>query len=204
MSQTENQWETWALNGTLDQMGLINIYRAFHPKAAEHTVFSNAHGTFSRIDHMLGYKTSLGKFKKTEILSAKKHASISTKASFQTTTLEINYKKKNCKKHKHVETKQYATKQPMDHWRNQIEFRKHLKTNENVHTMIQTQWDAAKVILRGKSIMIQAYLRKQEISQINNLNLHLKQLEKEQQTKTKVNRMKEIITIRAEINEIET
>jgi len=70
--------------------------------------------------------------------------------------------------------------------------------------MIQTQWDAAKVILRGKSIMIQAYLRKQEISQINNLNLHLKQLEKEQQTKTKVNRRKEIITIRAEINEIET
>ena len=93
----------------------LNFYRAFHPKAAEHTVFSNAHGTFSRIDHMLGYKTSLGKFKKTEILSAKKHASISTKASFQTTTLEINYKKKNCKKHKHVETKQYATKQPMDH-----------------------------------------------------------------------------------------
>ena len=70
--------------------------------------------------------------------------------------------------------------------------------------MIQTQWDAAKVILRGKSIMIQAYLRKQEISQINNLNLHLKQLETEQQTKTKVNRRKEIITIRAEINEIET
>ena len=69
--------------------------------------------------------------------------------------------------------------------------------------MIQTQWDAAKVILRGKSIMIQAYLRKQEISQINNLNLHLKQLEKEQQTKTKVNRRKEIITIRAEIYEKE-
>ena len=47
---------------------------------------------------MLGYKTSLGKFKKTEILSAKKHASISTKASFQTTTLEINYKKKKTAK----------------------------------------------------------------------------------------------------------
>ena len=74
----------------------------------------------------------------------------------------------------------------MDHWRNQTELRKHLKTNENVHTMIQTQWDAAKVILRGKSIMIQAYLRKQEISQINNLNLHLKQLEKEQQQKLKL------------------
>ena len=54
--------ETQALNNTLDQMDLIDIYRAFHPKAAEHTFFSNAYGTFSRIDHMLGHKASLSKF----------------------------------------------------------------------------------------------------------------------------------------------
>ena len=64
--------------------------------------------------------------------------------------------------------------------------------------------DAAKAVLRMKFIAIQSYLMKQEKSQINNLTLPLKQLEKEQQTKTKVNRRKEIITIRAEINEIET
>ena len=64
--------------------------------------------------------------------------------------------------------------------------------------------DAAKAVLRGKFIAIQAYLRKQEKSQINNLNLHLKELEKEEQTKPKVSRRKEIINIRAEINEIET
>ena len=52
-------------------MDLIDIYRAFHPKAAEYTVFSSAHGTFSRTDHMLGHKASLGKFKKIEILSSK-------------------------------------------------------------------------------------------------------------------------------------
>ena len=51
-------------------MGLIDIYRAFHPKAAEYTFFSSAHGTFSRIKHMLGYKESLGKFKKIEIMSS--------------------------------------------------------------------------------------------------------------------------------------
>ena len=64
--------------------------------------------------------------------------------------------------------------------------------------------DAAKAVLRMKFIAIQSYLMKQEKSQIKNLTLTLKQLEKEQQTKTKVNRRKEIITIRAEINEIET
>ena len=48
--------ETQALNDTLDQIDLIDIYRAFHPKAAEYTFFSSAHGTFSRIDRMLGTK----------------------------------------------------------------------------------------------------------------------------------------------------
>ena len=70
--------------------------------------------------------------------------------------------------------------------------------------MIQNLWDAAKAFLRGKFIAIQAYLKKQEKSQINNLTLHLKKLEKEEQTKPKVSRRKEILKIRAEINEIET
>ena len=50
--------ETGALNDTLDQMDLIDIFRAFHPKAAEYTYFSSAHGMLSRIDHMLGCKTT--------------------------------------------------------------------------------------------------------------------------------------------------
>ena len=69
--------------------------------------------------------------------------------------------------------------------------------------MIQTLWDAAKAVLRGKFMVIQAYLRKQGKSQISNLTLHLKQLEKEEQTQPKVSRRKDI-KIRAEINEIET
>ena len=51
-------------------MDLIDIYRAFHPKAAEYTFFSSAHGTFCKIDHMMGHKGSLGKFKKIEIISS--------------------------------------------------------------------------------------------------------------------------------------
>ena len=67
----------------------------------------------------------------------------------------------------------------------------------------QNLWDAAKAVLRGKFIAIQSYLKKQETSQINNLTLHLKQLEKEEQKKTQVSRRKEIIKIRSEIHEKE-
>ena len=84
------------------------------------------------------------------------------------------------------------------------EIKKYLETNDNENTMIQYLWDAAKAVLRGKFIAIQAYLKKQEKSQVNNLTLHLRELEKEEQTKPKVSRRKEIIKIRAEINEIET
>ena len=58
-----------SLNNALDQMHLTGIYRAFHPKEAKCTFFSNAHGTFSKIDHMIGHKISLEKFKKIEIIS---------------------------------------------------------------------------------------------------------------------------------------
>ena len=69
--------------------------------------------------------------------------------------------------------------------------------------MTQNLWDAAKSVLRGKFTAIQSHLKKQEKSQISNLTLHLKQLEKEEQRKPKVSRRKEIIKIRAGINEIE-
>ena len=104
--------EMQALNDTLDKMALIDIYRAFHPKA-DYIFFSSTHCTFSRIDLMLGHKANLQKFKKTEIIT-------STFSDHDVMRLDINYKKKNyIKKHKHVAAKQYATEQPMDHCRNQ-------------------------------------------------------------------------------------
>ena len=65
----------------------------------------------------------------------------------------------------------------------------------------QNLWDAAKAVLRGKFIAIQAYLREQETSQISKLTLHPKQLENKEQNNPKVSRRKEIIKIRSEINE---
>ena len=76
--------------------------------------------------------------------------------------------------------------------------------NENENTTIQNLWDTVKAVLRGKFIAIQAYLKKQEKSQINNLTLHLKQIGKEEMKKLKVSRRKEILKFRAEINARET
>ena len=106
--------EIQALNDILDKIDLISIYRTFHLKPEEYTFFSSAHETFSRIEHMVGHNASPGKFKKIEIIS-------SIFIDHNAIRLEINdkKKKKNCKKHKHVETKQYTTKQAMDHKRNQ-------------------------------------------------------------------------------------
>ena len=60
--------ETQTLNDTIDQLDLMDIYRTLHPKTMNFTFFSSAHGTFSRIDHNLGHKSDLDKFKKTEII----------------------------------------------------------------------------------------------------------------------------------------
>ena len=82
--------ETQALNDTIDQIDLVDIYRTFHPKTADYTFFSNAHRTFSRIHHILGHKSRLGKFKKIEIIS-------SIFSDHNTMRLEINYRGKHVK-----------------------------------------------------------------------------------------------------------
>ena len=61
--------EMQVLNDTLDKMDFIYIFRTLHPNAEEYTFYSSAHGTFSRIDHILGHKSNLSKFKKIEIVS---------------------------------------------------------------------------------------------------------------------------------------
>ena len=79
--------ETQVLNDTLDEMDLIDIFRTFHSNADEYTFFSGAIGTFSMIDHILGHKSKLSKFKKIEIVS-------SVFSNHNAIRLDINYKKK--------------------------------------------------------------------------------------------------------------
>ena len=79
-----------------------------------------------------------------------------------------------------------------------------IEMNENKNTTSQNLWGTVEAVLRGRFIAIQAYLKKQEKSRINNLTLHLKQLEKEEMKNPRVSRRKEILKIRAEINAKET
>ena len=94
--------ETQALNDTFNKMDLIDIYKTFHPKTTVYTFFSHAHGTFSRIDHILGDKLSLGKFKKIEIISG-------IFSYHNAMRLDINHGRKFVKKYKYMEAKQYTT-----------------------------------------------------------------------------------------------
>ena len=175
--------ETQALNDTIHQIDLIDIYRTFHPKIADYTFFSNAHGTFSRIDHILGHKPILGKFKKIEIIS-------SIFSDHNAMRLEMNYREKNVKNtntwrlNNTLLNNQDITEEIKE------EIKKYLEINDNENMTIQNLWDAAKAVLRGKFMAIQSYLKKPEKSEINNLTLHLNELGKEQQTKPKVSRRK--------------
>ena len=83
------------------------------------------------------------------------------------------------------------------------EIKKYLEANDNENTTIHNLWDAAKAVLEGTFIAIQAFFKEQEKSQIDNLTQHLKELEKEEQTKSKVTKRKDITEIREEINKIE-
>ena len=84
------------------------------------------------------------------------------------------------------------------------EIKKFLETNENELTTIQNLWDTTKAVLRGKFIAIQAYLKKIETFQTNNLTLHLQELKGQQKRQPRASRRKEITNIRAELNDIET
>ena len=98
--------------------------------------------------------------------------------------LDINYRKKSVKNtntwrlNNTLLNNQEVTEENIE------EIKKYLETNDNENTMTQNLWDAAKAVLRGKFIAILSYFKKQEKSHINNLTLHLKQLEKEEQNKT--------------------
>ena len=98
--------ETQVLNDTVNDMDLIYTFRRFHSHAEEYTFFSSVHGTFSRKDHILGHKLNLSKFKKSEIVSS----IFSDHNAMRLISITEKKKTKNCKKHKHMDIKQYISK----------------------------------------------------------------------------------------------
>ena len=159
-------------------MDLIAIFRTFHPNAEEYTSFSSAHGTFSRVDHILGHKSNLSKFKKTEII-------LSMFSDHNAMRLDIDYKKKTVRNTKTWRLNNTFLNNQQVTEEIKREIKKFLETNDNENITTQNLWDVAKAVLRGKLIAIQSYLKKQEKHQIDNVTLHLKQLEKEPKRKKK-------------------
>ena len=139
--------ETQALNDTLNKMDLIDIYTTFHPKTTEYTFFSSAHGTFSKIDHILGHKSSLGKVKKIEILS-------SIFSDHNAMRLDINYKKNSVKNTNTWRLNNTLLNNQEITEDIKKEIKKYLERNDNENTTTQNLWDEAKAGLRWKFIAI--------------------------------------------------
>ena len=159
----------------------IDILRAFHPNAEEYTFFSSARGTFSRIDYILGHKSNLSKFKKIQIVS---HIF----SNHNTMRLDINYNTKSVRNTNTWRLNNMFLNNQQVTEEIKREIKTFLETNDNENMTTQNLWDTAKAVLRGKFIAVQSYLKKQEKHQIENLTLHLKQLEKEEQKAPKISR----------------
>jgi hypothetical protein len=133
-------------------MDLADIYRIFHPTTAKYAFFSAAHGTFFKTDYILDQKASLTKFKKTEIIPC----IVSDKNALK---LEIN-NKTHSKKH----PKNWKLNNSMlnDQWvldEIKEEITRFLEVNENENTTYLNLWDTAKAFLRGKFIVMSAYIK---------------------------------------------
>ena len=146
---------------------------------------------------MIGHKASLNKFKKIDIIS-------SIFSDHKGLKLETNLKENTSK---HSKIRRLNSMLLNNEWvKNEIreEIKQFLETNENELTRIQNVWDTAKAVLRGKFIAIQAYLKRIETAQINNLTTHLQELKQQQQRKPRASKSKEITKIRGKLNDIET
>ena len=161
------------------------------------TFFSSAHGTFSSIDHVLSHESNLGKFKKIEIIPI-------IFSDHNAVRLDLNYRKETIKNSNvwRLNNTLVNNQQIIEEIKKETKIC--IEMNENENTTTQNLWDTVKAVIRRRFIAIQAYLNKQEKSQINNLPLHLKQIEKEEMKNPRISRRKEILKMRAEINAKET
>ena len=152
-------------------MYIIGIDRTFYPRTSDYTFFSSEHIRFSRIDHVLGHKSSFNKFKKIENIPS----------IFSDHML---WYKKSTKKNINKPTNMWRLRNTLlknDGSKRNKKWAEKIETNENDNTTYLNFWNAVKAVIGRKFISLQAYLKIQEKSQVNNLTLHLKELGKEGQ-----------------------
>jgi hypothetical protein len=172
------------LKHNIDQMDLADVYRTFHPTSTQYTFFSATHGTFSKIDHILGHKASLSKYKKTETIPC-------ILSDYNALKLELNNKNNSRKYANNWKLKNTLLN---DQWvidEIKEEIKRFLEVNGSENMTYQNLWNTAKSVLRGMFIAMTAYIKRTERAQINDLMLHLKLLEKQEQTKPKSSRRRE-------------
>ena len=121
----------------MEQLDLIDIYRTFHPQTMNFTFFSRAHGTFSRRDHILGHKSSLGKFKKIEIIS-------SIFSDHNAVRLDVSYRRKTIKNSNIWRLNNNNNQQITEEIKTEIKIC--IKMNENENTTTQNLWDTVKAV----------------------------------------------------------
>ena len=180
---------------TIEKLDLVDIFRTLLPKISEYTFFSNAQGTFSRIDRILGHKANLNKFRSIEIIS-------SIFSDHNSMKLEINHGKRNEKKPTTWRLNNMLLKIQWVNEEIKKEIKKFLETNDDEDTTFQNLWDTAKAVLKRKFTATQAFLKKEKKISNQQPKIPPKRI-KENQTKPKVSRRKEIIMIREEISKIE-
>jgi hypothetical protein len=184
------------LTEVVKQMDLTDIYRTFYPKTKEYTFIPACHGTFFKIDHIIGHKTSLNIYRNIEIVPC----ILSEHHGLRLIFNNIN----NGKPTLTWKLNNTLLNDTLFNEGIKKEIKDFLEFNENETTTYPNLWDTMKAFLRGKLVALSSSKKKLEKAHTSSLTTHLKALEKKEEISPKRSRQQEIIKLRGLINQVET